>query len=305
MMRWCILYAFFCISEIGGDIEMIVHLDGDFETVDYMGDRSVLIYDNIENEGYPTHWHNAIEVILPLENSYEAVCDGKEYLLKERDILVIPAGTLHAIKAQSGRRLIMLFDNRSIADNPALSEIQHLLTEPIHVKHDEDRELGDQLGSLMKDIYTLYSSWKDLAEVYIYLKLLTLFIRIVEYQRSSVGSDDENYAEKFSYVLKYIEQNYMYNITLDELAGMAGYSKYHFSRMFKKYCHTSFVSFLNKRKIKAAELLLVNEDISVTEAAMQVGFSSLTTFNRVFREIKGCTPTEFRKLYKLENFADN
>ena len=37
---------------------------------------------------------------------------------------------------------------------------------------------------------------------------------------------------------------------------------------------------------------------------MQVGFSSLTTFNRVFRDIKGCTPTEFRKLYRIANSAE-
>ena len=43
---------------------MIAHLDGDFETVDYAGDRSILIYDNVETEEYPLHWHNAIEIIM-------------------------------------------------------------------------------------------------------------------------------------------------------------------------------------------------------------------------------------------------
>ncbi len=283
---------------------MIVHLDGDYETVDFSGDRSVLIYDNVENEEYPTHWHNAIEVIMPLVNSFEANCDGKEFLLEERDILMIPAGTLHKLRAQPGRRIIMLFDNRSIADNPSLSALQPILGAPLHISYHNDRELCDQLGNILKDIYTLYSGWKDMAEVYIYLKLLTMLVRIKEYRFAGLGEEEENYAEKFGSVLRYIEQNYMYNITLEELAKMAGYSKYHFSRLFKKYCHTSFVSFLNRRKIKAAELLLVNNDVSVTEAAMQVGFSSLTTFNRVFRDIKGCTPTEFRKLYRIVNSSD-
>jgi len=258
----------------------------------------------VENEDYPTHWHNAIEVIMPLVNSFEAICDGKEFLLEERDVLIIPAGTLHQLHAQPGRRLIMLFDNRSIADNPSLSALQPVINAPLHISLKNDKELCEQLGSMLKDIYTLYSGWKDMAEVYIYLKLLTMLVRIKEYRFGSSGEDEENYAEKFGSVLRYIEQNYMYNITLEELANMAGYSKYHFSRLFKKYCHTSFVSFLNRRKIKAAELLLVNDDVSVTEAAMQVGFSSLTTFNRVFRDIKGCTPTEFRKLYRIANSAE-
>lgn len=100
---------------------MIAHLNGDFETVDYTQNRSVLLYDNIENEEYPLHWHNAIEIIMPLTNGFEAICGGTDYLLDERDILIIPAGTLHNLKAQSGRRLILLIDNHSFANNPALS----------------------------------------------------------------------------------------------------------------------------------------------------------------------------------------
>ncbi|MBR6873534.1 MAG: helix-turn-helix domain-containing protein [Ruminococcus sp.] len=282
---------------------MIVHLDGSFETVDYTGDRTVLIYDNVEYEEYPVHWHNAVEIIMPLVNPFLAECEGEQYSLEERDILIIPAGTLHLLHAQEGRRLIMLFDNRTLAENRALSALCSLLNRPIHIKRSKDKELTDQLGALLTEIYTLYSSWKEMTEVYIYLKLLTLFVRIKEYYSGT--ENDAEYADKLGSVIKYIEQNYMYDLSLDELADKAGYSKYHFSRMFKKYSRSSFVSYLNRRRIKAAELLLVNESISVTDAAMQVGFSSLTTFNRVFREIKGCTPTEFRKLYRIENFVES
>ena len=283
---------------------MIVHLDGDFETVDYTENRSVLIYDNVENEEYPVHWHNAIEIIMPLTNPFTAVCDGKVFDLKERDILIIPAGTLHTLKAQPGRRLIMLFDNRSISTNPALYDLYSVLKSPLLINDEFDEELRSSLGNLIKEIYTLYSNFSVVTEVYIYIKLLTLLARIKENQINAVKYDDEKYLEKFGTIIKYIEQNYMYNITLDDLAKMAGYSKYHFSRIFKKYSRTTFISFLNHRRIKAAEMLLLDENISVTEAAMQVGFSSLTTFNRVFREIKGCTPTEFRKLYKITNVSE-
>ena len=60
---------------------MIVHLDGDFETVDYIENRSVLIYDNVDNEEYPIHWHNAIEIVMPLTNGYTMICDGRTYEL--------------------------------------------------------------------------------------------------------------------------------------------------------------------------------------------------------------------------------
>ena len=282
---------------------MIEHLDGEFETVEFLENRSILLHDNVENEDYPLHWHNAVEIILPLVNPIKVCCDGDEFTLGERDILIIPAGTLHSLSTREGRRLILLVDNRCFAGNPALSELRPIMDSPVLIRQSEDKELSSQLCSFLTEIYTLYSGWKDLAETYIYLKLLTFFLRVLEYR--SGNENDDAYNERFRSVLRYIDQNYSSPITLDELADKAGYSKYHFSRIFKKHCRASFVDYLNRRRVRAAELLLVNEDISVTDAAMQVGFSSLSTFNRVFREHKGCTPSEFRRLYRIANSADD
>lgn len=277
---------------------MIAHLDGDYETVDYNENRRILLYDNMEDEEYPIHWHNAIEIIMPLINPYSIVCDGHEYRLEERDIIIVPAGTLHCMKAQPGRRLILLFDSKAIDGNPTLSEFGSILAGPTVINSGFDREFISELNGIIKDIYILYSEFGDLTEVKIYLDIITLLLKIKEYMLNSFKyGENEEYADGFRKTLKFIERNYMHDITLDELADMAGYSKYHFSRLFKKYSGSTFITYLNQRRIKAAEMHLLNESLSVTNVAMQVGFSSLTTFNRVFKDIKGCTPSEFRKLY--------
>ena len=53
--------------------------------------------------------------------------------------------------------------------------------------------------------------------------------------------------------------------------------------------------YLNSVRVKKAEEYLLDMDISITEAAYMSGFNSIQTFNRVFKKIKGCTPTEYRK----------
>ena len=133
--------------------------------------------------------------------------------------------------------------------------------------------------------------------------VLTLLTAVREDQlrrsQSNMECDDDKlneYSEKFGTVLKYIDNNYMYDITLDELADVAGYSKYHFSRIFKQYNSMSYIQYINARRTKAAEQLLFEPDIPITEVAMRSGFKSLTTFNRIFKDIKHCTPTDFKKL---------
>ena len=279
---------------------MIVNLNGDFETVDYAENRNVLLYDNVENEEYPTHWHNAIEIIMPLTNSYHAVCNGQDYFLEERDMLIIPAGTLHMLHAQPGRRLIFLCDSNSIDKNPALSDLSSVLSMPLLIGSEYDKDFRLTLSNIMTDIYTLYSNFEVTTEVYIYIKFLTLLARIKEHQINAIRYDSNGrYADIFLLITRYIEKNYMRDITLDDLARMAGYSKYHFSRIFKKYSSDTFINCLNRRRIKAVETMLLDDSVSITDAAEQAGFTSLTTFNRVFKEIKGYTPTEFRKLYKI------
>lgn len=284
---------------------MIVNLNGDFETVDYIQDRSVLLYDNIEDEEYPPHWHNAIEIIMPLTNGFEAVCKGQDYKLCERDILIIPSGVLHNLKAQSGRRLILLIDNGAFIGNPSLTGLLSVLNEPVLINSSYSKEFLEYAGSVMKDIYVLYSNYTEVSEVYIYIKVLTLLAKLKEYQLSLINYDDsDRYSSTFGVVLRYIDQNYMHDITLEDLASIAGYSPYHFSRLFKKYSNTTFVNFLNRRRVKAAEMMLLEGGYSITDVAMQSGFSSLTTFNRVFKMINGYTPTEYKKLYRTSHMAE-
>jgi len=283
---------------------MIAHLNGDFETVDYLQDKCIRLYDNVEVEEYPPHWHNAIEIIMPLINTYSVICSGKSYELEERDIILIPAGKIHNLKANEGRRLILLCDNRLIDGVPALPDLRSVIAEPLTITEENGVDIRRSLGHIMEEIYTLYFEDNALSDIYVYMKILSFLTRIKEYQLSKFRSDDsEKYSDTIHRIFSYIEQNYMYDISLEDLARIAGYSACHFSRIFKKYSGTTFINFLNNRRVSAAELLLLEENASVTDASARVGFSSLTTFNRVFKEINGCTPSEFKKLYRTARLS--
>ena len=88
-------------------------------------------------------------------------------------------------------------------------------------------------------------------------------------------------------------------ITLEMVSDIAGFSKYHFSRLFKQCSGYNFYDYLCYLRIKSAENLLIHPGVSITEIALQSGFTSLSTFNRIFKKIKNCTPSEYRNLYNI------
>lgn len=283
---------------------MIKHLSGDYETVEYEEKRCVLLHDNDDNEAYPVHWHNAIEILMPLKNYYIINIGGKDYRLRESDVLIVPSGELHSMPAVSGRRLILQCDNTNLIDVPALEPIMRAINTPLLITPELNKELHIIAKKTMLDIMKLYETTSEISDVNIYMRLISFMVSIRQFQLDQskliMDCDDEKineYSEKFGTVFKYIDNNYMYDISLDQLADVAGYSKYHFSRIFRQYNSMSYLQYINARRTKAAELLLLNPSIPITEVAMRSGFKSLTTFNRIFKEIKHCTPTDFKKLY--------
>ena len=282
---------------------MIKNLSGDYETVEYDARKYVMLYDNTDYEAYPVHWHSALEIIMPTQNDYIVNVGGVDYQPHENEVLIIPSGELHSMPAVRGRRYIFQCDNAILGELPALEALMRGVSSPLLIDENSDNELQVLAKKTMIDIAALYTSKSELADVRIYMCVLTLLTAVREDQlrrsQSNMECDDDKlneYSEKFGTVLKYIDNNYMYDITLDELADVAGYSKYHFSRIFKQYNSMSYIQYINARRTKAAEQLLFEPDIPITEVAMRSGFKSLTTFNRIFKDIKHCTPTDFKKL---------
>lgn len=284
---------------------MIKHLNGDFETVEYPENHFTILYDNNVKEDYPIHWHNAVEIVMPLRNNFFVHTNEQNFSLKERDILIIPPGELHSMTApDEGQRIIFQCDNAMLGDIRAFGSINSIFSQTIFIASSEN-SLSNKAKKIMLEIYDEYFQHSELSEIKIYLKLLELFVLIRENQLSiqknqlgcTAGKLVE-YSERFNSVLKYIEKNYMFELTLDKLSDIAGYSRYHFSRIFKQYSGVSYISYINKIRINAATKLLMDPTMSITEVAMNSGFSSITSFNRAFKEIKHCTPSEFKKFYK-------
>lgn len=96
----------------------------------------------------------------------------------------------------------------------------------------------------------------------------------------------------------YIKENCEKNITLQEMADMAGFSREYFSVVFKKTAGSNFCEYLNNMRIARALHLLVETDLPVSRISEMCGFNDSNYFSLVFKGIAGSSPRQYRNAQK-------
>lgn len=253
---------------------------------------------------YPAHWHNAIEIIYILENRFTVFVNSKEFDLEEKDIIFIPSEDIHEFRSETptGTRLFINFELSGLGSYADTDRLRTQLCDIRIVRRGE----GGLYARIEEEIKKMLREWKNsgfASELYYTARMLDILLLLLRSTPSSVNMGNMKDSkkqlwglEKINKSFQYIEQNYAEDIHLKDIAQAAGFSEYYFSRLFKEITEKSFHQYVSEYRIKKAEPLLMDPDYTVSEAAYAVGFSSISTFDRIFKKIKGCSPQEFRKL---------
>lgn len=303
---------------------MIYNLDGMLETPEYRKNTHLCIYNNDINESYPPHWHSVVEILMPVENSYTVIVDNQTYVVEPYELLFIDSDIVHStIAPKTGRRFFIQIDPSGIKNIAGINAILPFVGKVRHFTPTSSPEIHRKLVKLYEEICDEYFntaedediedseefSFSTLCEPIIYAKFLTMLAIIGRYQLESATNNALNqvkrkeYASKIMSICSYIDEHFTEEITLEEVASVAGYSKYHFSRIFKQLTGMSFYKYVNMQRIKYAEELLLSPDLSISKISIACGFSSTSAFIRMFKQLKNCTPTDYKELQK--NYAPN
>ncbi len=289
---------------------MIESLNGEHETINYGNSLGVRLFHNKEDENFPEHWHTSIEIIMPLNQGYDVEIGTRRYHLKEGDIIIINSGVLHSLEAPpSGERIILQFGDYLLYSLKEMETLLTLLPQVIYLTQEDDpQRLYGFVKRQMDAIVVEYGQEKTFFQAAIYARLIEIFVFLGRGATWSTrrgclkckggGKSDpakkKEYMEIIMNACNYVNQRYQEPISLDEIARVSGFSRYHFTRIFKQCMNMTFHEYLNHKRIVKAEELLSTTGQSITEIALNSGFSSISAFNRTFKTVKGYSPSTYR-----------
>lgn len=236
------------------------------------------------------NWHENVELIYVTRGSGRLISDGNQLPLCEGDVAVINANTLHGFASIEDLRYLCLIIDRSfcLANHIDTNLIRF---EPIF----RDDEIGAQLAAYRDD---LRLSPEDPAYVPTLrahvLQILALLCR------RHVLPEQASHAE--SHLLSCIKQAIGYirseshrDLSLDQVAGFVGLSKYYFAREFRRITGYSFITYLNLIRCEKAKALLSEGGASIGEIGRACGFANQSYFTRTFRAYTGRNPSSYRE----------
>lgn len=279
------------------------YMQGSQEFVTYPEHATLRVwYDDTPGE-YGSHYHSAVEIILPLRGEVNYRLPGREYHVQAGEALIIPPNCVHALSMAAGSaRHLLLFEPEMIFGMRDMRQVSDMLNAPVYLS--AQPELRDETCALLRQLVERYERREPMWNSACYALLLQMYARLAAHCLATAGGGDAAGDDIDSDVINsarlYIDNNCTQPITLEDMAAFSGFSKYYFSRVFKRQLGVTFSEYLRERRVRLAEDLLIHSRRSVREIAEDAGFGSIATFNRVFRAARSCPPTQYREIYGNE-----
>jgi AraC-like DNA-binding protein len=251
---------------------------------------------------YPPHWHEEIEIVYVLDETLVIGLNNEIFTVKPRDIFLIGRGEVHFFitPPKKSKRVILQFELsmfETIAPMMRERKFTASLIESEGANGPIHRDLERQILRIEKEYARKAEGYHLAIKARLYDLMVILLRRVPMEKYSSLEQSKHlKRLERLEQVFRYVERNHNREITLEEIAHAANFSIYHFTRFFKEATGMTFIQYLNNYRItKAIKYLSDSNGDLITEVAFRSGFESIKTFNRVFRQIKGCSPSCYKK----------
>lgn len=257
---------------------------------------------NIEN--YPFHWHNSIEILYILKGELSVTIDTESYKLRAGEVEIVNVDEAHTIIG-SKDNLVLIFNIDTEFLKNYYEEIDDVFFYTDNTSQEEE-EKYDVLKKYLSNIFYEIIKRAEEYEIEVQSNVISLLFHLVNEfhyltMEDSDLKDKELQLERYHRITKYIYTNYMNKISLKDIADKEFLSLHYLSHELKNRFGYSFQEILNLTRVEESIKFLLDTDDSISDIALECGFSHVRYFNKHFKNYYSCSPTQFRKKYKFND----
>ena len=234
------------------------------------------------------NWHTNIEILLVTGGEGNMQYNSDELQVSIHDINVINSGDLHRVYSDRGISFDYLIIDESFCRENGINTAERSFERLFRCEETE---------RIFRRAYERYKEYKSSPTAINIAKarLAVLELLVVMYDKHSLSNVGEIAAQRspldyVKRVIEYLAEHYTESLTLEEVASVCGITKFHLAREFKRYTGQTVITYVNLLRCRRAEVCLA-EGMTVTEAALESGFDSISYFSRTYKRLMGISPS--------------
>ena len=239
------------------------------------------------------HTHNHTELFYIVGGRGQFLIEDQVFPVNVNNLVIINPNVLHtedSLNAQPLEYIVLGIEGIELANdensNGQFSILDHM----------ESVEISGCLRNILREMEQKNTGYEDVCQAYMEI----LIIRLMRSTTLSVPSEPQISSgnRQCAAVRRYIDLHFKEPLTLEQLAEESHMNKYYLSHSFKREYGTSPINYMISRRIEESKYLLAETDLSMTQIAQLLGFSSLSYFSQVFRRTQSVSPLEYRQSTK-------
>ncbi|ULL20043.1 AraC family transcriptional regulator [Paenibacillus sp. H1-7] len=248
------------------------------------------------------HYHKEVEFLAIREGRKTLYTKDETIALKTGDVYMVGSSQLHRSDRTADPlcyvvlqvNLTQYLDQTTLPFLHGFSELTTPLDE-LNYLFTTIPEASSAAYAYIMQIYDEMQAKRKGYEMAISIAVKQLMLLLVRYDKRGLlqGSDDIEII-RLKPVLHYVDTHIAEKITVDDVCGLLNLSYHYFVKYFKKIMGVTFLDYVNFKRIKIAECMLLTQDLSIVEVGCSVGIPNVAQFYKMFKRYNHCSPKEFR-----------
>ncbi len=231
---------------------------------------------------FPTHWHEFYEIEIILSGNGNYIIDGVERKIEKNMLFFMTPVNFHKVVTKETRLITLMFMGEA-CDKNMLFRLVSSFNNGIKLC-DAD---ADYLVAMLRE---LEKSSAEGDHEYSFHILNSVLGKICRLKDGDTHSCISNVQE----AILYIHNNFRNEISLEDIADIAGVTPAYMSNIFHRHCGVNFKNYLNGIRFDYAKNLLEHSDMSVVDICLESGFNDYANFERNFKLKFGISPRQYR-----------